>query len=131
MEKLIVKNFGALRNIEIQLKDLTVFIGETGTGKSTLAKLLSIFRSSDFWDGEVRQVEFFKRKLAYYQLANFLEPGTIIEYQSELGFYLIYNEENVRAGVSEKTLKYFYDKNIKIVDDHINNFIKDMMRESF
>jgi len=129
MEKLIVKNFGPLRNVEIQLKDLTVFIG--GTGKSTLAKLLSIFRSSDFWDGEVRQVEFFKRKLAYYQLANFLEPGTIIEYQSELGFYLIYNEENVRAGVSEKTLKYFYDKNIKIVDDHINNFIKDMMRESF
>jgi len=104
MEKLIVKNFGPIRNIEIQLKDLTVFIGSTG--KSTLAKLLSIFRSSDFWDGEVRHVEFFKRKLAYYQLANFLEPGTIIEYQSELGFYLIYNEENVRAGVSEKTRTY-------------------------
>jgi len=89
MEKLIVKNFGAIQNVELQLKDLTVFIGETGTGKSILAKLVSIFRSTDFWEGDVRNVEFFKRKLGYYQIASFLELGTIIEYQSEIGFYFI------------------------------------------
>ena len=83
MEKLIVKNFAAIRNIEIQFKELTVFIGETGTGKSTLAKLVSIFRSTNFWEGDIRQLEFFKIRLAYYQIANFLESTTYIEYQSE------------------------------------------------
>ncbi|OAD19761.1 hypothetical protein THIOM_004588 [Candidatus Thiomargarita nelsonii] len=107
MEKLIVKNFGAIRNVEVQLKDLTVFIGETGTGKSTLAKLVSIFRSTDFWEGDIRHIEFFKIKLAYYQIANFLEPGTIIEYQSEMGFYFIYNQGEVRQD--------FYDKILKII----------------
>ncbi len=42
MERLIVKNFGAIKNIELELKKLTVFIGETGAGKSTIAKLVSI-----------------------------------------------------------------------------------------
>jgi predicted ATPase len=104
MEKLIVKNFGAIRNIEIQLKDLTIFIGETGTGKSTLAKLVSIFRNTDFWEGDVRNIEFFKRKLGYYQIANFLEPSTYIEYQSEIDFYFIYNEGEIRQDFYEKIL---------------------------
>ena len=74
MEKLIVKNFGAIRNIEVELKNLTVFIGETGTGKSTIAKLVSIFRSNDFLEENIHNVGFFKIKLAYYQIANFLKP---------------------------------------------------------
>ena len=71
MEKLIVKNFGAIRNIEIDLKDLTIFIGKTGTGKSTLAKLVSIFRSADFWEGNMDDA-YFLGNLAYYQIDNFL-----------------------------------------------------------
>jgi len=130
MEKLIVKNFGAIRNGEVQLKDLTVFIGETGTGKSILAKLLSIFRSTDFWEGEVHQVDFFKRKLGYYQIASFLEPSTYIEYQSEMDFYFIYNEGEVRQDFSEKILEYL-QKFGQIKEDKVINLIKELVRSTF
>jgi len=48
MEKLIVKNFGPIKEAEIELTKYVVFIGDTSTGKSVLAKLLSIFRDSFF-----------------------------------------------------------------------------------
>jgi len=128
MEKLIVKNFGAIQKIEVQLKDLTVFIGETGTGKSTLAKLVSIFRSTDFWEGDIRHVEFFAEKLRYYQIANFLEQSTYIEYQSEIGFYFIYNEEEIRQNFLNILLKYIKKNtsNQTIEENKISNFIKSM-----
>ncbi|MBF4471319.1 AAA family ATPase [Flavobacterium sp. HJJ] len=44
MEKLIVKNFGPIKEAEIDLTKYVVFIGDTSTGKSVLAKLISIFR---------------------------------------------------------------------------------------
>jgi len=104
MEKLIVKNFGAIRSIEIDLKDLTIFIGKTGTGKSTLAKLVSIFRSAEFWvDGVDDAV--FSRKLAYYQIDNFFESSTFMKYQSGIGVF-VYNEGKiVRKQVSEDILR--------------------------
>ncbi|WP_433763382.1 AAA family ATPase [Flavobacterium ginsenosidimutans] len=48
MEKLIVKNFGPIKEAEIDLTKYVVFIGDTSTGKSVLAKLISIFRDSYF-----------------------------------------------------------------------------------
>jgi predicted ATPase len=130
MEKLIVKNFGAIQNVELHLKDLTVFIGETGTGKSMLAKLVSIFRSTDFWAGNVRHVEFFKRKLAYYQIAHFLEPSTYIEYQSESGFYFSYHEGEIYQDFSEKILKHL-EKFGQIEEDKISNLIKELTSSTF
>lgn len=46
MEKLIVKNFGPIREAELELRKLTVFIGEQASGKSMLAKLLGICRNA-------------------------------------------------------------------------------------
>ena len=47
-EKLIVKNFGPIREAELDLKKVTVFIGPQGSGKSTLAKLVAICKDSEF-----------------------------------------------------------------------------------
>lgn len=46
-ERLIVKNFGPLKDVDIELKDIMVFIGPQASGKSTLAKLLYIFTKGD------------------------------------------------------------------------------------
>ncbi|MEL1243077.1 AAA family ATPase [Flavobacterium sp. DGU11] len=46
MEKLIVKNFGPIKEAEIDLTKYVVFIGDTSTGKSVLAKLIAIFRDT-------------------------------------------------------------------------------------
>lgn len=40
---LSIRNFGAIRSAEIELKDFNIFIGEQGSGKSTIAKLMTIF----------------------------------------------------------------------------------------
>ena len=56
--RLIVKNFGPLKNIDIELKDVTVFIGPQATGKSCLAKLVNIIISS--WFKEKSDDEFYK-----------------------------------------------------------------------
>jgi len=41
-EKLIVKNFGPIKEAELELGKVTVFIGEQASGKSVLAKLVAI-----------------------------------------------------------------------------------------
>lgn len=46
MEKIIIKNFGPIKKVELEIKDINVFIGSTSSGKSTVAKLIAIFRNS-------------------------------------------------------------------------------------
>lgn len=43
-ERLIIKNFGPIANAIIDIKPFMVFIGESGSGKSIILKLLSLFR---------------------------------------------------------------------------------------
>ena len=43
MKNLKVTNFGPVRNIDIELRDINIFIGEQSIGKSTIAKLITIF----------------------------------------------------------------------------------------
>ena len=43
-EQLVVKNFGPIKDATVDFKRVTVFIGPTGGGKSTLAKLAAVFR---------------------------------------------------------------------------------------
>lgn len=44
-EKLYIENFGPLKKVEIEnIKPMTVFIGESGSGKSTIMKVLSLCR---------------------------------------------------------------------------------------
>lgn len=47
-EQLIVKNFGPITDATVDFKRVTVFIGPTGGGKSTLAKLAAVFKNIDF-----------------------------------------------------------------------------------
>ena len=41
MARLIVKNIGPIKDIDIDLKKVNVFMGPQGCGKSTLAKIIS------------------------------------------------------------------------------------------
>ena len=49
-EQLIVKNFGPIKDATVDFKRVTVFIGPTGGGKSTLAKLAAVFRDASQYD---------------------------------------------------------------------------------
>lgn len=43
-ERLIIKNFGPIVEADIEIKPFMVFIGESGSGKSVILKLLSLLR---------------------------------------------------------------------------------------
>ena len=45
MQKLSIKNFGPLENVEIEVKDLLVLIGPQAGGKSTISKSIYFFKS--------------------------------------------------------------------------------------
>lgn len=48
-ERLIVKNFGPITDLDIEIRPLTIFIGTQGSGKSTISKLLTICRDVRWW----------------------------------------------------------------------------------
>lgn len=43
-ERLIVKSFGPVKDLDIVFKKVTLFVGDQGTGKSCVAKLFSVFK---------------------------------------------------------------------------------------
>ncbi len=45
MQKILIQNFGAVQNAEIEVKKVLVLIGEQASGKSTIAKLIYFFKS--------------------------------------------------------------------------------------
>jgi predicted ATPase len=59
-EKLVIKNFGPIRDAEIELKKVNIFIGPQGSGKSTFAKVISAVmsdvknRESGFTDTDLK-----------------------------------------------------------------------------
>lgn len=73
-EKLIVKNFGPIREAELDLKKVTVFIGEQASGKSVLAKLITILKTNV----KIQNTEFFFDQLKHFEIDTFVNNGTII-----------------------------------------------------
>ena len=45
MQKIIIKNFGPVKDAEIEIKKVLILIGEQASGKSTIAKLIYFFKT--------------------------------------------------------------------------------------
>ena len=104
--KLIVKNFGPLRDIDVELRNVNVLIGAQASGKSALAKIYTICKSPLAFinkplpfalaaNGENKDVaiENFKIILEEYNISSFLEPDTFIEFDAELHYFKYENGE--------------------------------------
>jgi predicted ATP-binding protein involved in virulence len=79
MEKLSIRNFGPIVKADIDLKRINVFIGPQGSGKSTIAKVISAFRNYNKLTKEEWVAYDFKLKLTEdYGLEGFFENNTII-----------------------------------------------------
>ncbi len=90
-EKLIVKHFGAIKSAEIEVKDINIFIGHTASGKSTLAKLIAIFKNIEF----VKSNSFFefRQLLTDYNIDYELNTHTLIRYESEIFYWEVRKDE--------------------------------------
>lgn len=92
-----IKNFGAIKDVTLNLKSVNVFIGEQATGKSAIAKLYTILKSprkfittrqdkitENIPDEGSFTTDNFIETLKDYNIDSFLEKGTEITFKSEL-----------------------------------------------
>lgn len=89
MAHLIVKNFGAIKSAEIEIKKYNFFIGHTSSGKSTIAKLLAIFNNSVFWAIKEGDFKGFFKLLEKYNINFDFKPSTIIKYSNDKYYWEI------------------------------------------
>lgn len=90
-ERLIVKSFGPVKELDIAFKAITILIGDQGTGKSCIAKLFSMFKWLE------KELVMQRQKSSYYELYNrfstmlckyhriesFIKEETYIRYEGE------------------------------------------------
>ncbi|UQB69747.1 ATP-binding protein [Epilithonimonas zeae] len=110
--KIKIKNFGPIKNglLEndgwIDISKNTIFIGNQGSGKSTIAKLISTFMwiekaltRGDFDEKWlIRKNRFKNHFLTYHRLENYFptDKKTIIEYKGD-AFHFIYENDNFKV----------------------------------
>lgn len=117
MEKLIVKNFGPIKEAEIELTKYVVFIGDTSTGKSVLGKLISIFREfSNVLNKKTDNSDFissFKNQLENYNI-DFNFKSSQIDYF----------DFNLHIGLSRNEISVINDDRQKMTVEELEQFIK-------
>lgn len=114
MSKIRIKNFGPIKEGYVkddgwlEVKRVTVFIGNQGSGKSTVAKLISTLSwiEKAMVMGTIRQDELnthnrFLKQLAYQRIEKYATPETSIEYMGK-AFTLSYIEGRFEAEKSKE-----------------------------
>lgn len=76
--KLSIRNFGPIKQADIETKKYNFFIGNTSTGKSVVAKLIAIANSADFIALNSGELDKFKSILADYCIDFEFKTDTII-----------------------------------------------------
>lgn len=87
MSTLVVSNFGPIKEASVEIKKVTVFIGNQGAGKSTLAKLISSFSWLEKYlyrnensDEHLELDKMFLKMLEYHRLDSYFGKETHIVY---------------------------------------------------
>jgi hypothetical protein len=90
-DKLIIRNFGPIKDVEIELNLLNILIGDQGTGKSTLSKLYTLLYNYAYYDifdikegdtHDTNTLKFF-RYLELFGITNYLQNHTEIIFSSQ------------------------------------------------
>ncbi|SFN19527.1 Predicted ATPase [Chitinophaga sp. YR627] len=118
MSRIRIKNFGPIKegNTEndgwIDIKKVTMFIGNQGSGKSTVAKLISTFvwmekalvrgvgdYNKKWFEEKNRLHDFF---LGYHNIESYLNVHSVIEYDGE-AYSILYNNSFLHVHQKEGT----------------------------
>lgn len=111
--KIKIKNFGAIKATNpdgdgwLEINKVTVFIGDQGSGKSTIAKLISTFMwiEQALVRGDYNK-KFFQRKgkfvnyLKYHRLEHYLQEDSYIEYKG-IGRNIIFKKKENKLEIEE------------------------------
>ncbi len=59
IEKVYIKNFRSIKEVNISLKDLTILIGNNGTGKTSILEAIHFALSPNFLSSKIKQTDFY------------------------------------------------------------------------
>ena len=120
MARLIIRNIGPIKNVDIELNKVNVFIGEQSSGKSTIAKIISFcswLEKTVNRDGVVFREgkEAYRRLQAYHHIQSYFRENSVICYLGENVAYA-YNWPSEEAlpypGWDIIDRKHFSDKEV-------------------
>ena len=111
-ERLVIKNFGPIKSVDLKLGKMTILIGEQATGKSTIAKVLAVCRYFSY----IANNEFisnptsnsFIQGLESWGIDGFIQIDSYIRYECiDYELEIKNKTENVAISVNEdKTINY-------------------------
>ncbi|MFB9110230.1 AAA family ATPase [Flavobacterium gyeonganense] len=125
--KLIVKNFGPLKDIDIEVREMVTFIGAQASGKSTLAKLISILEDENFRrDSKIP----FEQELNKYNMKSFTNDKTFISYSKGDYSFTLNNNEYSKTNPRELIKEQFviFLKNSKSNKESQNEKFKNLLK---
>lgn len=123
MSKIRIKNFGPIKDGYLEndgwldIKKVSVFIGNQGSGKSTIAKLISSFMwlEKAIIRGDINKPvshQGFIDLIEFHRLQNYLETNTEIEYEgATYNLKLVGNPNSIKKSIEARLLN---DKSIKL-----------------
>lgn len=81
-ENLTIRKFGPINDATIELKKTTLLIGDQGTGKSCIAKIISIIYNIyiDFSSANLKDMPHYLKK---YNIGSYLMEDSVIVYESD------------------------------------------------
>lgn len=128
MSRIKVQNFGPIKagfmenDGFMDIRKVTIFIGDQGTGKSSVAKLISIVSQLEktLYNGKLTEKDvsennyFALKYLNNYNLFGYLLPESVIEYRGNAYNITINNKKVKISNASDKAKKYLVPKIVYI-----------------
>jgi len=109
-EKLVIKNFGPIKSVELDLNRFNVLIGENATGKSTVAKVLAMCRYFSYIIKNDLSEQPFDAGLISRGLDEFVQNNTYIYYDCKHYSLTVQRIlEKVREGDQQDGSYFEYD----------------------
>lgn len=136
MAKLKVKNFGPLKNIDIELKQYNFFIGPPAVGKSAILKLLYLLNTYPYElffllpfyldiEGKSKNISHKELKSLFYKHFIFLlEEIGISNFWDSKNTYIEYEYDKHKLIIIEKSDLKIYIRNKNISSTNLMEFIK-------
>lgn len=137
MNYLKIKDFGPVKEATIELKPFLVLIGGQGTGKSTIAKLLSIFQDYLWYFCILQENENIHTPFIEYGIMEYFRDSSYMEYRCD-DISITYQEgkfefKHEQFDNKESLLNYYSDiliKKITVLRDKLG-FPSDQPMENF
>ena len=100
MARLIIKNIGPIKDVDIELNKVNVFIGEQSSGKSTIAKIISFcsWLEKSVYKDDIcfsNGKEAFRRLQSYHHIQSYFREDSVICYLGDNLAYAYHWPENI------------------------------------